>query len=192
MKRVPLLILLISLLLFSSLCISGSPSKSSTPGFSHTQSSSPKDITAFLTSVKERLEKCGTGSKGILVQGEGLKYLNMSVLNSTTAEVGGKKYRYAVLGIGNVSFSGKARIGEYTIVWGQPRNSTTTGGQRIDFRIYKDGSLVGSLTYWYVPVQMDSYCLAITSKTVTLKDNNALIFVFMHSDAGNLWLVLEQ
>ncbi|NJE61268.1 hypothetical protein [Thermococcus sp. 21S7] len=191
MKRVPLLILLISLMLFSSLCINGSPSKSSAQGFSHTQSSSPKDITAFLTSAKERLEKCGTGSKGILAPGEGLKYLNMSVLNSTTAEVGGKEYRYVVVGIGNVSFSGKVRIGEYTIIWGRPRNITTTGGQRVDFKVYKDGTPVGSLTYWYVPVQMDSYCLAIASKLVTLTDNNTLIFVFIRNGTKNLWLVLE-
>lgn len=180
-----LLVASIFLLVFSSLCITEPSSETSTPR-------APSEIEVFLSSARERLEECNSASREVLVSGDSLKYLNMSILNSTMVEVEGKIYRYAVLGIWNVSLSGEGRLGEYRITWKRPENVTTTGGQVIIFRIYRDDTRVGSFTRWIIPFQRASYCLAVESRSITLADKNTLVFVFIQNGPDELWLVLER
>ena len=101
----------------------------------------------------------------------------------------GEVYEYAVLGVGNLSFSGKISFRGYQITWSTPKNLTTTGGQRIDFRIKKGNSIVDSFTYWYIPFQLDSYCISIHTKELPEEE---ITFVFIHIEGKDLWMVLAK
>ncbi|WP_232462897.1 hypothetical protein [Thermococcus sp. P6] len=114
----------------------------------------------------------------------------MTVLNDTTIEVKGRLYRYAVLGIWNVSFSGEAQLEDYKVLWGQRKNITSTGGQEINFKIYSGEKVVDSFTYYYVPFQLDSFCVSVNSRRITLPNGDELTFLFMHTERGDLWLLL--
>ncbi|WP_297184458.1 hypothetical protein [Thermococcus sp.] len=103
----------------------------------------------------------------------------------------GEVYEYAVLGIGNLSFSGKISFRGYQITWSTPKNLTTTGGQRIDFRIQKGNSIVDSFVYWYIPFQLDSFCVSIYTKPIELPEEE-ITFVFIHIEGKDLWMVLAK
>jgi len=180
-------IVLVFLLVFSSLCINRALTKTSIQPSSEGLT---QEIMTFLSEAKKNLEKCNTTLKNPLAPWSKPEYLNMAVLNETTIELSDRMYRYAVLGIWNVSFSGKAQLREYKIIWEQPKNLTTTGGQRIDFKIYKGSVIVGSFTYWYILPQLDSFCAVIDSKSVNLPNGDTLTLIFMHAEKGDLWLVL--
>ena len=181
------LVFLIFLMVFSSLCINRAPAKTLTSPHSE---SPAQEIMRLLNEARENLDKCSTTLKEPLAPGSKPEYLNMTVLNETTANVGGKRYRYAVLGIWNVSFSGNVSLGGYRILWGQPGNVTTTGGQEIDFKIYKNSDPIASFTHWYIPFQLDSYCVSIRSRPVKLPDGDEMTFIFIHTEGKDLWLVL--
>jgi len=67
---------------------------------------------------------------------------------------------------------------------------TTTGGQEIDSKIYKNSDLIASFTHWYIPFQLDSYCVSIRSRPVKLPDGDEMTFIFIHTEGKDLWLVL--
>ena len=115
----------------------------------------------------------------------------MSILDETKVKLGGNEYRYAVLGIRNVSFSGEVHFYGYDIIWERPENVTTTGGQEIDFEIRKEGKRIGAFRYFYIPFMLNSYCVAVESRQVKLADGEELTFVFIHSGEEDLWLVLS-
>ncbi|MBC7108935.1 hypothetical protein GBV73_09365 [Thermococcus sp. 101 C5] len=177
-------IFLISLVVFSSLCIN----RASTGHSSHPEPA--QEVTAFLTEAKKNIKECNTTLKKPLAPWSEPEYLNMTVLNGTTLKLGGKIYRYTVLGIWNVSFSGEANSGEYKIIWEQLKNLTTTGGHEIDFKIYKGSAMISSFTYWYVPFQLDSFCVVVSSKSIKLPNGDTLTFIFMHVEKGDLWIAL--
>lgn len=185
--RQVLSIFLVSLLVFSSLCINRAPTKTS---IQLSSEGLTQEVRTFLSEAKKNLKECNTTLKKPLAPWSEPEYLNMTVLNETTIELSGRTYRYTVLGLWNVSFSGRARLEKYTIIWEQPENITTTGGQRIDFKIYKGSVIVGSFTYWYIPSQLDSFCVVVNSKSVDLPNGDMLIFIFMHVEKGVLWLAL--
>ncbi len=181
-------IFLVLLVALSSLCINKASINTSTYSSS---GGLTQEIMKFLSEAQKSLGKCNTELKEPVNLQNNLKYLNITVLNETTLKLGKKEYRYAVLGIWNVSLSGEKNIGGYKIIWRQP-NTTTTGGQEIDFRIYKNSIVVGSFTYWYVPFQLDSYCLMIYSRYVNLTDGSSLTFIFMHMERKDLWLAMFE
>lgn len=146
----------------------------------------------FLNEARRNIEKCNTTLKKPLAPWSKREYLNMTVLNETTIKLSGRMYGYAVLGIWNVSLNGEAQLKGYKILWEQSKNSTTSGGQKIDFKIYKENVIVGSFTYWYIPFQLDSFCVVIDSKPLNLPNGNTLTFIFMHAEKGDLWLVLLE
>ncbi|USH00960.1 hypothetical protein K1720_08360 [Thermococcus argininiproducens] len=149
------------------------------------------DVVSFLTEAKENLNKCNTTLKLPLSPQSDPAYLNITVLNETILRVNGALYEYVVLGVQNVSFSGETSFKGHRITWSTPKNLTTTGGQRIDFKIYRESSLIGSLVYWYIPFQLDSYCVTIHTKSLKLPDGE-IIFVFMHTGGKDLWIVMAK
>lgn len=190
--KVPL-VLLVSLLVVSALCLGSTPNKSnhsSNETSVRPSGSLAQGITTFLSGARKDLENCNTTLRKPLSPGSGREYLNMTVLNGTALEMNGRVYRHVLLGIWNVSFSGEARLKDYKIVWAQRRNLTTTGGQEIDFKVYNGEDVVGSFTYWYVPFRLDSFCVVIDSTQLNLSNGDTLTFLFVHTRRGDMWLVL--
>jgi len=179
-----LFIFLLSLVVLTSLCVNQSPSKPSSP-------TNPMEVVSFLNEAKENLNKCNTTLKSPLNPQSDPAYLNMTILNGTTLRLKGELYEYAVLGVGHLSFSGEISFRGYQITWGTPKNLTTTGGQRIDFRIQKGNSIVDSFTYWYIPFQLDSFCVSIYTKPIELPEEE-ITFVFIHIEGKDLWMVLAK
>ncbi|KPU63590.1 hypothetical protein EP1X_03860 [Thermococcus sp. EP1] len=149
------------------------------------------DVVSFLTEAKENLNKCNTTLKSPLSPQSDPAYLNITILNETILKVNGELYEYIVLGVQSVNFSGETSFKGYRITWSTPKNLTTTGGQRIDFKIYRESSLIGSLVYWYIPFQLDSYCVTIHTKSLKLPDEE-ITFVFMHTGEKDLWMVMAK
>ncbi|ACS90119.1 MAG: Uncharacterized protein XD54_0057 [Thermococcus sibiricus] len=147
------------------------------------------EVISFLNKANENLNKCNNTLKSPLNPQSDPAYLNMTILNETTLRLKGELYEYAVLGVGEISFSGEISFRGYQIVWSTPKNLTTTGGQRIDFRIQKGNSIVDSFTYWYIPFQLDSYCASICTKELP---EEGITFVFIHTEGKDLWMVLAN
>ena len=147
------------------------------------------EAVSFLNEAKENLNKCNTTLKSPLNPQSDPAYLNMTILNETMLKLKGELYEYAVLGVGNLSFAGETSFRGYQITWGTLKNLTTTGGQRIDFRIKKGNSIVDSFTYWYIPFQLDSYCISIHTKELPEEE---ITFVFIHIEGKDLWMVLAK
>ena len=180
-----LFVFLLSLVVLTSLCVSQSPSKPSP----HTNLMS--EVVSFLNESKDALNKCNTTLKSPLSPQSDPAYLRMTILNDTMLRLKGEVYEYAVLGVGNLSFSGKISFRDYQITWSTPKNLTTTGGKRIDFRIQKGNSIVDSFVYWYIPFQLDSFCVSIYTKPIELPEEE-ITFVFIHIEGKDLWMVLAK
>ena len=180
-----LFVFLLSLVVLTSLCITQSPSKSSPP------TNLMSEVVSFLNESKDALNKCNTILKSPLSSQSDSEYLNMTILNGTMLRLKGEVYEYAVLGVGNLSFSGKISFRGYQITWSTPKNLTTTGGQRIDFRIQKGNSIVDSFVYWYIPFQLDSFCVSIYTKPIELPEEE-ITFVFIHIEGKDLWMILAK
>jgi len=184
LMRMLLFVFLLSLVVLTSLCVNQSPSRPYSP-------TNPMEVVSFLNEAKENLNKCNKTLKSPLNPQSDPAYLNMTILNETTLRLKGELYEYAVLGVGEISFSGEVSFRGYQITWSTPKNLTTTGGQRIDFRIQKGNSIVGSFVYWYIPFQLDSYCVSIYTKPLELPEEE-ITFVFIHTEGKDLWMVVAK
>lgn len=162
------------------------------PSAQHTSSANQiSEVVSFLNEAKENLNKCNTTLKSPLSPQSDPAYFDMKILNETMLRINEELYEYVVLGVPDISFSGKTSFKGYEITWSTPKNLTTTGGQRIDFRIHRGGSVIGSFVYWYIPFQLDSYCVSIYTKTIEVSDGE-IIFVFIHTEEKDLWMILRK
>ncbi|WP_253910294.1 hypothetical protein [Thermococcus sp. 101 C5] len=184
MRRVFLLSSLFLIVLVS-LCITR---PSTTPSSPPNEASK---VVSFLNEARENLNKCNTTLKAPLNPQSDPAYLNMSILNETVLKLNGELYEYVVLGVQDVNFSGEVLFKGYRIIWNTPKNLTTTGGQRIEFRIHKGSSVVESFVYWYIPFQLDSYCVSIYTKALELPEEETT-FIFIHIEGKDLWMVLAK
>ncbi|ALV62733.1 hypothetical protein ADU37_CDS10340 [Thermococcus sp. 2319x1] len=183
--RKTFLAFLLFLIVLVSLCITR-PSTTPTP-----PPNEASKVVSFLNEAKENLNKCNTTLKSPLNPQSDPAYLNMTILNETTLKLNGELYKYVVLGVQDVNFSGEVLFKGYRIIWNTPKNLTTTGGQRIDFKIYKGSSVVDSFIYWYIPFQLDSYCVSIYTKTLSLPEEK-MTFIFIHIEEKDLWMALAK
>ncbi|NJE26893.1 hypothetical protein E3E22_09770 [Thermococcus sp. MV5] len=142
------------------------------------------EIIAFLEDIKACRENIAPWSN--------TTYINMTILNETMLELNSNTYRYSVLTVGNASLSGAIDFDGYQIEWNVSENVTTTGGQRIEFKIYKSGKPVDSLVYYYIPFELSFYCVSIRARSIKLSNGDLLTFVFMHGKGKELWLVLKE
>ncbi|MCO6040797.1 hypothetical protein [Thermococcus alcaliphilus] len=180
-----LFVLLLSLIVLVSICITR---PSTTPTSSPNEASK---VVSFLNEAKENLNKCDTTLKSPLNPQSDPAYLNMTILSETVLKLNGELYEYVVLGVQEVNFSGEVLFKGYRIIWNTPKNITTTGGQRIDFKIYKGSSVVDSFVYWYIPFQLDSYCVSIYTKALELPEEE-ITFIFIHIEKKDLWMALAK
>ncbi|WP_256957840.1 hypothetical protein [Thermococcus litoralis] len=184
MKKV-LFVLLLSLIVLVSLCITQPSTTLTSPP------NEASKVVSFLNEAKQNLNKCDTTLKSPLNPQGDPTYLNMTILSETVLKLNGELYEYVVLGVQDVNFSGEVLFKGYRIAWNTPKNITTTGGQRIDFKIYKGSSIVDSFVYWYIPFQLDSYCVSIYTKALELPEEK-ITFIFIHIEKKDLWMALAK
>ncbi|WP_225807786.1 hypothetical protein [Thermococcus bergensis] len=169
----------------------GFPMYNSALNHIHFSPNEASKVVSFLNEARENLNKCNTTLKAPLNPQSDPAYINMSILNETVLKLNGELYEYVVLGVQDVNFSGEVLFKGYRIIWNTPKNLTTTGGQRIEFRIHKGSSVVESFVYWYIPFQLDSYCVSIYAKTLGLSEEK-ITFIFIHIEGKDLWMVLAK
>ncbi len=59
------------------------------------------------------------------------------------------------------------------------------------YEFYKGSSVADSFIYWYIPFQLDSYCVSIYTKTLSLPEEK-MTFIFIHIEEKDLWMALAK